>query len=129
EDGKSELAAYALRQFDRGPPGPVPVAGLERNDRDDVGRSDKGVNAFVRPEVDAITGAADRCDERLDEMFFVAHQREDRAVVVAIRMHVEHAAVGRQRLSDRVDRGLVTPLREVGNGLEGGGHGAYSRSP
>ena len=50
------------------------------------------MRALVAPQVDPLARHLDRRDERLDERAVLADDREHRAVVVGVGVHVEHAA-------------------------------------
>ena len=90
----------------------------QRDDRHDVGDADPRVRALVPAQVDPLARHLDRRDERLDERPVLADDREHRAVVVDVRVHVEQPRVRRERVADRVDRRPVAALGEVRHGLE-----------
>ena len=50
----------------------------------------------------------------------LADEREDRAMVIGVDMHVEQPRRGRERRAERGEHVLVAPLREVRHGLEHG---------
>ena len=68
-------------------------------------------------------------EEGVFELPLGADEREDRAVVVGVRVDVEHLGVGGESGLDRRDRAAIPPLREVRDGLERQLHGPYSRFP
>ena len=117
EHGDPERAD-PLSELQRHVMGPFEVRGHERHDRDDVGGSDPGVRPCVLPQVDQLTPYGNRRDERLDQLAVLAHEREDRAVVVDIGMDVEQPRPSRDRVPDRGDRRGIATLGEVRNGLE-----------
>jgi ubiquinone/menaquinone biosynthesis C-methylase UbiE len=80
----------------------------------------------VAAQVDPLARHLDRRNDRLDELALLADDREDRAVVIRIGMHVEEARMQLEGSGDCVDRVLLATLREVRNRLEGQ-HGSYSR--
>ena len=98
--------------------GPFEIRGHERHDRHDVGRSDPGVRPCVLPQVDQLARYGNRRDERLDQLAVLAHEREDRAVVVDVGMDVEQPRPSRDRVPDRGDRRGVAALGEVRHRLE-----------
>ena len=99
----------------------------ERHDRHDVGRADARVRSLVRAQVDPLGGHCDSCEQRVAELGLGPDQREHRAVVVGIRVHVQQARVCAERRPDRIDRRLVAARTEVWNRLERQ-HSSYSRS-
>src|SRR5690349_2989245 len=77
------------------------------------------MGAFVAAQVDPLARAGDPSEQRRDELLGRAHEREDRAVVVGVRVDVEQpCAAGPQRRRQRVDRRRVAALGEVRDGLE-----------
>ena len=76
------------------------------------------MRSLVPAHVDPLPRTGDPREQSSDELLFAAHQRVHRPVVVLVRMDVEQASVRRERLADRVDRRAVTPLGEIGDGLE-----------
>ena len=82
----------------------IHVCRVDRNDRDDVRGADPRMRALVAAQVDPLPRHLDPRDERLDELVLVADEREHRAVVVRVGVHVEQPRVPRERRADRVDR-------------------------
>ena len=79
-------------------------------------------------QVDSLLRARDSGEKRVAELTLGAREREDRAIVVGVRVDVEHVGVRGERRLDRLDRAAIPPLREVRDGLERQLHGPYSRS-
>jgi len=73
---------------------------------------------LVQPQVDALGGAGDPREQRLDELLGRPDEREDRAVVIRVRVDVEQPGMGPESVGERVDGRTVSPLREVRDGLE-----------
>ena len=90
----------------------------QRHDRHHVGGADPRVRAFVGAQVDPLDGDRDPCQQRVGQLRLRADEREDRAVVVGVGVHVEQARVRAERDADRVDRRRVAALAEVRNRLE-----------
>ena len=91
---------------------------MDRDDRDDVRGADPRVRADVQAQVDPVPRAHDSGEQRVDELLVAADEREDRAVVVLVDVHVEQVGVRGQRGADRSERRAVAPLREVRDGFE-----------
>ena len=72
----------------------------------------------VPPQVDPLARNRHRRHKRLDQLAVLAHEREDRAVVIDVGMDVEQPCVGPDRVPDRGDRRAVAALGEVRHGLE-----------
>ena len=102
----------------RGCRGPAQILGHDRHERDDVRRPDTRVGALVRAQVDALECNTDPREQRVAELALRADDREDRPVVVRVRVHVQQSRVTRQRSADRVDGESIAALAEVRNGLE-----------
>ena len=126
EHREAKLVANPIREPQRTVPRPLAVAGSERDDRHDVCGAYSGMSAFVLAQVDALARAGDSCQEALDERGVVADQREDRPVVIGVRVDVEHVGVAGQGGPQRLDRPGVTAFREVRHRLEWQLHRAYS---
>ena len=62
------------------------------------------MHALVLTEVDPVARALDAVDKRVDKLRLVAGKREDRAVVVMIDVHIEHAGATSERSPQRLDR-------------------------
>ncbi len=123
EDRERQLAADLARDLERRLARASHVLRPYRDDRHDVGRADPRVRTEVVAQVDAIACAGDPRDERVHQLLLLADEREHRTVVVDVGVHVEHACVRAQRGADGVDHRAVTPLGEIGNGLERQPHG------
>ena len=82
----------ALRHPRRMPPRTFEVRRRDRNDRDDVRGADPRMRPFVPPQVDPLTRHLDRRDQPADERGLLADDRENRPVVVGVRVHVEQPA-------------------------------------
>ena len=98
--------------------GPLHVLGLEPDERDDVRRADPRMRSFVGAQVDPVTRALDARKQRGHQLLARADQREDRPVVVGIRVDVEQPRLPPERLRERADRRAVTPFGEVRHRLE-----------
>ena len=92
EDRQAELAADPLRESQRAVPRPLAVFRSERDDRHDVGGADSRVRALVLGagrSARARTAIPARSASTSDVV--VADEREDRAVVIGVRVDVEQA--------------------------------------
>ncbi len=127
EHGHAAVRGEPPRDCIRSALGTSHVLGHERHDRHDIRRTDARVRALVRPQVDALPRNGDRSGESVGQLPLLADEREDRAVVILVRVHVEQAGMRGEGSADRVDRHEVAPLAEVRNRLEWP-HAAYSRS-
>jgi len=92
---------------------PLAVCRIERDDRDDVCSTDPGMSSFVTAQVDPAASARDSGEESLDERGVVAHQREDRPVVIRVGMNVEDVGVRGESGPQRLDRPGIASFREV----------------
>ncbi len=126
EDGEPEVRCNALGDVPRGGSGSLEVVRLQRNDGNDVGCADPRMSALVAAQVDAFDRDRNSLEQRVLELVRSPDDREDGAVVILVRVHVENPGVRREGVTDRRDRDPVAALAEVGYGLEGQ-HGAYSR--
>ena len=123
EDRQPELHAHPHREPPRRLSRPLFVLRGQRHERDDVRGPDPRMRSFVLAQVDQLGGSADACQQRLDELVARADQREDRAVVILVGVHVEQSRAARaQRPREGVDRRPVATLGEVRDGLEGPRH-------
>ena len=113
-----ELVADPARQLDRGLDRAAHLVRFQRHDRDDVGGADPRMGALVAAQVDAVARAGDAREQRLDQLVRVADEREDRAVVVGVDVHVEQARGRRERTAQRLDHRVVAAFREVGHRLQ-----------
>ena len=88
-------------------------SGASGHDRDDIDGSDPRVDTDVLAEIDALDGSRDARQERLDAGRAPRREREDRTVVVGIRVGVEkHRALGEgARRSPRRPRLSALPTR------------------
>ena len=77
----------------------------------------------IRSRATAMPGS-----ERVDELALVADEREDRPVVVGVRVDVEQLRALRERPADLLDHRGVAALREVRYGFERQRHSSYSRT-
>src|SRR5262249_18747686 len=114
--------ADTLAEGARGGAGPLHVDGENRNERDDVGRTDARVDSLVPPEVDRLARRGDAGQEGADERVVVAlgtGKREHGAVVIDVRVHVEEACARRERVRERGDHLPVASFGDVRNRLEG----------
>ncbi len=73
--------------------------------------------AVVATQVDSVSSDLNGGDQRIDQRLVLTDDRENRSVVVGIRVDVEEPHPG-ERGTDRIDDGPVAPLGEVGHGLE-----------
>ena len=117
ENRQAELGTDPLGDLERHRPRPRHVRTLQCDDRNDVRGADARMGAFVPPEVDPLPRARDTGDKRLHQLV-LAHEREDRAVVIGVGVNVEEARVLDERRGERVERLPVAALREVRHGLE-----------
>src|SRR5512132_3319258 len=127
EDRQPVLAADTLRQRERRAPRAIHVVGHDRNERHHVRGADARVHAVVSRQVDQLAGTPDAGEQRLDQGRILADKREDTAVVVLVRVHVEQSSASPERPGELVDRARIASLRDVGDGFERQ-HGPYSRS-
>src|SRR5439155_7498307 len=91
-------------------------------DRDDVRCADPRMRSLVTAEIDPVARARDAGDQGVDELLHAADEREHRAVVIRVRVHVEQPRLAGERRADHVDDLTVSALREVRDGLERRGH-------
>ena len=91
-----------------------------RHERHDVGRPHPRVLARVLRQVDALGGDAHRAEGGLRSRVGAGHEREHRAVVRRIDLHVEqaHAGDARDGRPQRVEGRGVTALGEVGDAFD-----------
>ena len=82
-----------------------------------VERADVRVDSRVRADVDARHRGASPVEERLGHLPLAGRQGEDGAVVIRVRVKVEEAR-GRKRPPDRLERGEIAPLADIGHGHE-----------
>ena len=68
------------------------------------------MGALVQPQVDPLLCARDPGEKRLDELVFIAHEREDRAVVILVRMDVEQPRPCTERRGQGIDGRPVAAL-------------------
>jgi hypothetical protein len=76
------------------------------------------MRTLMAAQIDPLTRTGDPGEQGGRQILFGADEREHRAVVVDIRVHVEQRPMLAQGASDRVDRFAVSPLREVRHGFE-----------
>jgi hypothetical protein len=113
EDRQAELRADPLREPKCAILRPLAVCRIERDDRDDVCGTDPGMSSFVTAQVDPVAGVRDSGQESLDERGVVAHQREDRPVVIRVGMNVEDVRVRGESGPQRIDRPGIASFREI----------------
>ena len=75
------------------------------------------VNPRVRADVDARHRGSGSVEERLGHLALACRQREDGAVVIRVGMEVEEAR-RRKRPTDRLERGEIAALADIGHGHE-----------
>ena len=68
------------------------------------------MRALVPTEVDPLARAVDAAQQRLDELVRLAHEREDRAVMIRVHVHVEQPGGRGQRPPQGVHDCVVAPL-------------------
>jgi ubiquinone/menaquinone biosynthesis C-methylase UbiE len=119
EHGQTELATDPLGDDAGGAPRTLEIVGHQWHEWHDISRTDPRMRSFVRPQVDPLHRNGDAGEERVGKLALRADEREDRAVVVGVGVHVEQPRVRRQRIADRVDGRPVATFAEVGNRLEG----------
>jgi hypothetical protein len=102
------------------------IAGLEADERHDVGGAHPRVHALVPAQVDPLRRDRDRRGEALHELGRRPDAGEHRPVVVGVGVHIQHAGMSAQCAPDRVERRSVAALGEVGNRLEQAAHRAHS---
>ena len=68
------------------------------------------MRTFVRTEIDAFARARDARQQRLDQGLVGRDEREDRPVVVDVRVYVEHVTGPRERIAKRCNGASVPPL-------------------
>jgi ubiquinone/menaquinone biosynthesis C-methylase UbiE len=118
EHRQADLVPYAPGQLERGFPRPLEILLPDGDERHDVGSPDSRVRALVAAQVDSLARAGDAGEERLHELALVSCQREDRTVVIRVRVYVQQARVPRERIADRVDRRPLPPFGEVRHRFE-----------
>src|SRR6266508_4790519 len=89
EDRKPELRSDPVGDSERTGSRSLAVGGIQRDDRHDIRRTDPRVGAHVAAKGNSLMRARDACAQRVDELLLAPDEREDRAVVVLIRMHIE----------------------------------------
>jgi hypothetical protein len=109
--------AESLSERDGHTPSGLQVA-PKRHDRNHVGSADPRVGALVEAKIDSLSCDPNAVDERLDQLGAAAEQREHRAVVVGVGMHVDKPGVRPERRADHLDRRSVAALREVRHRFE-----------
>ena len=118
EDGQLELGADPVGQGERRLARGRLVLGPQRDERDDVRGADPRVRSLVLAQVDPLRRRGDSREQRLDELVPRAHEREDGAVVVPVRVDVEQPPRPGKRLLERGDDLRVAALGEVRHGFE-----------
>ena len=119
EDGHSELVPDPAAHGVRDGRSAQRVGRRQRDDGNDVRRTDARMDAVVATQIDAAPSLGDPRDEAGFELLIVTDERHDRAMVIGVEMRVEHARAGaRERARDRRDRRSVTALRHVRHRLE-----------
>jgi hypothetical protein len=83
---------------------------MERDEWNDVHDTDARMDALVPTEIDQPDGACRSCDERVDQRIATACEREYRAVVIGVGVHVEQARWRREGITDLVDDGPIAAL-------------------
>lgn len=126
--GQRELVADAPGELERSGARPRAIFGPQWDEGNNVRGADPRVRSFVASEVDPLTCTRDPREQRVDQLALVSDERENRTVVVDIRVDVEQLRVCGECVRDRVDRLPVPTLREVRHGFERQPHRAYSRS-
>ena len=76
------------------------------------------MRAVVSAQIDPLSRDRHAGDERRDELVLRPDEREHRAVVICVAVHVEQPRARGERVADRVDRRAIAPLGEVRHGLE-----------
>jgi hypothetical protein len=77
------------------------------------------VHTAMPPNVDALDRHPDRGDKRVEQVWAKAGERDHRAVVVRVSVHVEDVRLPIPRgAGDGGDRLVISALGEVGDGLE-----------
>ncbi len=127
EDGQPEFLADAPREVERRLARAVHVARPDGNDRHDVGGADMRVNTLVLTQIDPLAGNRDSSEQRLCQLLGRADDREHRAVVVSVRVDVEHARVCPERVAERGNHRGIPPLGKVRNRFERQLHGVRLR--
>jgi hypothetical protein len=125
EDGDTEVEPDPVGDGESRPFGGRHRARLEWDERDDVDRADPWMDAFVSPKVDELDCARSSCDECVDERIVVAHEGEDRAVVIGVRVDVEERRASCEGPPDPGYRSGVAPFGHVRHGFE---HDPYPTS-
>ena len=80
------------------------------------------MHAFVPPQVDPLTRDSDPREQRLDQLLAGSDQREDRAVVVSIGVHVQQPRLPAEGVRESLDRRAIAAFGEVRHRLEGPCH-------
>ena len=91
------------------------LLGPQRNERHEVDDADSRVDTLVSPEVDELGGSRDAGDERIGERALLPGEREHRAVVVRVGVHVQEGRARAEGLSDRRDDRHLASFRDVGH--------------
>ncbi len=91
----------------------------DRHERHDVGGADSRVRALMPAQVDPLARAGDPGEERVYELVLVPDEREDRAVVVGVRVDVEELGVLAEGVAQRLDRRRSRPSEKFGTDSSG----------
>jgi hypothetical protein len=96
-----------------------------------IGRAHARVRALVPGKVNQLGGLAYTADNGLFDGFPLAHQRDDRAVVVGIHLPVKKIDAGNLHgFDDGIDFARVAAFGEIGNAFDkSAGHGQKNNDP
>ena len=126
EHGKLEPLAEHVREDQRLRGRGAAVCVVQVDDRRNIDRADARMRSLVAGDVDGLQRAPRTGEDRGRDLTGRAGERKHRAVVVRIEVDVDRARA--ERGADRVDRRLVAPLGEVGDGEQRGRHAPSSPS-
>ena len=118
EDGQPEIVGHPPTECDRrGARERHPIRS-ERHDRDDVRGADTRMDPVVAAQIDQLGRPGDAVQQAFDDVLLLGDDGEHRAVVIRVRMDVEHAPAAPKRLRDGFDHRRVAALRDVRYGFE-----------
>jgi hypothetical protein len=118
EDGQAEVVRKPASELPRHRDRARHVVGVERDDRDDVRDADAWVHALVPAKIDPVDREREAAEQGLDQPILVRNEREDRSMVIRIRVHVEQECAHAEGVSERPDELGVASFGDVGHGLE-----------
>ena len=89
---------------------------LDRNERDDIGRTQPRVRAGMFRQINEFGGLTHAANGRLGDVDRIAHQRDDAAVMVGIHLTIKEIdAIHLHGFQNCVNFGFVAAFRKVRN--------------